>query len=264
MNQLIQKVYFSSNPLKKSSHYHDCHQIILIKKGQVRFCANSAEHSASSGDVLLFSRYENHSLEVLSAEYERYVLQLDPKARGIGSRVYSLLSNRPQGFCNAIPMGGRQEEMACLFDRLIEERQSPAPLSEEMEQLLINQLLILVFRALPDPSSFEGQHTEILTAIQRRFEQHCGSRYTLESLAKEFSISPSTLSHRFKSQIGSSVMDYLLHCRIATAKNDLVYTALPIGEIVERCGFSDSSNFSRTFKRSTGLSPSEFRKKYKS
>ena len=39
-------------------------------------------------------------------------------------------------------------------------------------------------------------------------------------------------------------------------------TDMRIGEIVEHCGFSDSSNFSRTFRAVTGLSPSEFRKQY--
>jgi AraC-like DNA-binding protein len=43
----------------------------------------------------------------------------------------------------------------------------------------------------------------------------------------------------------------------------LAETNYSIGEIIEKCGFSDNSNFSRTFKRLTGLSPSDFRKKYK-
>ena len=61
---------------------------------------------------------------------------------------------------------------------------------------------------------------------------------------------------------GMSVMEYLLSCRMASAKRMLAGTQMGIGEIVERCGFSDNSNFSRTFKALNGMSPTDFRKKY--
>ncbi|MBQ8793661.1 MAG: helix-turn-helix transcriptional regulator, partial [Clostridia bacterium] len=60
-----------------------------------------------------------------------------------------------------------------------------------------------------------------------------------------------------------SVMDYLLSCRIAAAKNMLAKTDKSISEIVESCGFSDNSNFNRTFKKLNNMSPSEFRTKFK-
>ncbi len=99
--------------------------------------------------------------------------------------------------------------------------------------------------------------------LQHRFAEQYDDPYTLEALAKEYNVSPSSLSHRFKEVTGMSVMEYLLSCRLAAAKNLLIETDLPIGEIVEQCGFSDSSNFSRTFKARTGLSPSAFRNLYK-
>ena len=76
-------------------------------------------------------------------------------------------------------------------------------------------------------------------------------------------MSASHLSHIFKSVAGVSTMAYLKACRIAAAKRYLAQTELPVGEIVERCGFSDSSNFSRTFREQTGMSPSEFRRSCK-
>jgi AraC-like DNA-binding protein len=50
---------------------------------------------------------------------------------------------------------------------------------------------------------------------------------------------------------------------MANAKQMLAETDCSIGEIVEKCGFSDNSNFSRAFRKLTNMSPSDFRKKYK-
>ena len=96
-----------------------------------------------------------------------------------------------------------------------------------------------------------------------KFENHYSQSYTLTELSKQYNISPSTLSHRFSAATGMSVMEYLLFCRMASAKQMLAGTKMSIGEIVERCGFSDNSNFSRTFKSLNGMSPTDFRKKYK-
>lgn len=259
MNELLQKAYFSDSVLKKKAHYHDCHQIILILKGNVQFCINNAIYQARSGNVIIISRYENHSVNVLSNNYERYVLQINPKVNNIENRVYSLLLNRPEGFCNAIDVSNQLLEFKNIFCRIIDEYSLQNKLSDDMQQLLINQLLIMIYRQLPDAPHFD----EMIYAVQRRFENNCSEQYTLGALAKQNNISASSLSHQFKKLTGSSVMGYLTSCRIASAKHYLTATNLDIGEIVEKCGFSDNSNFSRTFKKLNGISPSEFRKKYK-
>jgi AraC-like DNA-binding protein len=87
-------------------------------------------------------------------------------------------------------------------------------------------------------------------------------RFSLASLSEEYGMSVSHLSHLFKRITGNSVMGYLLSCRLAGAKKYLAETPMEIGHIVEKCGFTDASNFSRTFRRQTGLTPSQFRMQF--
>lgn len=263
MKGLVQEVYYSNKPVEKTAHYHDCHQIILILSGEMKIVVNDRPMTAGSGDIVIFSRYENHTVEVTSRDYERYVLQLTPMNSGIGSRVYGLLSSRPENFKNVIHVGKQVQEFKNLFGRIMDEHSAQEKLTEHMLQLLVNELLIKIYRKVPDTSNFEEQHTVMVYEIQQRFEAYFQEQYTMEELAKAYSISISSLSHQFKKATGSSVMGYLLACRMASAKSLLIGSEMSIGQIVEKCGFSDSSNFSRTFKKLNGISPTEFREAFK-
>lgn len=261
MRSLIQAVYHSVETLSKHPHFHDCHQIIFVVKGTVDFCVNNKMLRAAAGDVAIFSRYENHSVAGCSDAYERFVLHIDPDIVNQKSAVYSLLTDRPAGFCNIIRIQSGDDLVADIFKRMLSEHRSSSKLADEMEQLLVKQLLILIYRCTP--VDFEHTYDGIVSNVKRQFENACHERYTLDELAKRYNVSVSSLSHRFQAATGVSVMEYLQSCRMANAKQLLAETDSSISEVIERCGFSDNSNFSRTFKSRNGLSPSAFRKRYK-
>ena len=264
MQSVIHSAYFSNDILKKETHYHDCHQIIFIKKGSVKFTVNATVHTAGSGDILIFSRYENHSVDIESGEYERYVLRISPFAVNTENKVCSLFLNRPSGFKNVISAGSLKGDFEDIFEKIIKEKNSNNIFGDEMQKLLLSQLIIMISRINPEISaSFEDEKFDMIFDLQKRFENNPKEQYTLISLAKDYHISVSALSHQFKTITGFSVFEYLYSCRIATAKNLLTKSNLNIGQIVEECGFSDDSNFSRTFKKYVGITPSRFRKSYK-
>ena len=181
MGSLIQAVYHSAQMLEKRPHFHDCHQIILVVKGTVEFCVNGRHIRAAQGDIAIFSRFENHSVSSCSDGYTRYVLQLDPEGIHGKSAVYSLLTDRPAGFCNVVSIAPSLDEVVGIFQMLLRELGSRLQLAEEMKQLLVKQLLITVYRNTS--VDFDSIYDDVVTELKRQFEKDFREPYTLSGLA---------------------------------------------------------------------------------
>lgn len=261
MRSMVQKVYYSQDLLEKKPHFHDCHQIVLILEGTVEFGIHGENIRAGASDAVVFSRYENHAVHVLTEPYTRYVLHIDPDVVYSDSCVYSLLTDRPSGFCNVISLSHCFEHVVRIFELLQQEQGQGEQLSNEMENSLIKQLLIILYRHVS--AQFAMAADEMIIDIKQLFERNYSQTYSLKMLAKRYNVSVSALSHRFRAATGMSVMNYLFSCRMASAKRLLATTDMDIGQIVDNCGFSDSNNFARSFKRLNGITPSAFRASYK-
>lgn len=67
-------------------------------------------------------------------------------------------------------------------------------------------------------------------------------------------------SRRFRAETGYAPYEYFLHRRIHYAKQFLKTTDASMSSIALSCGFSSESNFSYTFKKTTGMTPTDFRR----
>lgn len=73
---------------------------------------------------------------------------------------------------------------------------------------------------------------------------------------------PDHLSHLFRRELGITVGGYLATCRLERAKQLLSTGAAPVAEVAAASGFRDPRYFSRAFRRATGLSPTDFRRRF--
>lgn len=267
MQSLIISAGFSDSRLGKSRHYHDRNQIIFITKGEIEITISGVLHTAKSGSLILISRLEEHSIKVKSDEYHRYFVEISPNiliSKDESAQLLSVLVNRPESFQHVTDAAEFKEELLYCLCRIVEEKKRNDPLSEQMLDLLLSKFFIILYRSRPELfSGTSGENAEIVLQIQKEFEEHYQNNYTLQLLSEKYHLSIYYLSHLFKKVTGYSVMDHLKNCRIAAAKKMLTSTNDSIGHVTEHCGFTDASNFSRYFRQSTGLSPSQFRKKYK-
>ena len=85
----------------------------------------------------------------------------------------------------------------------------------------------------------------------------------LSSIAENLEISEGHLSHVFKKETNLGPLNFLTHYRIHQAKLLLDDCRIKVYEVAERVGYKDIAYFSSTFKKITGMSPSEYQNKNK-
>ena len=78
-------------------------------------------------------------------------------------------------------------------------------------------------------------------------------------IAEHFNIHKAWASQKFKENIGMSIPEYIIKCRIDRAKQ-LLKTDMTIEQIVEAVGFSNKVTYCRLFKKYEGITSSQYRK----
>ena len=81
-------------------------------------------------------------------------------------------------------------------------------------------------------------------------------------LAEQFHLSSQYISQLFKSEIGVKFLAYLTNVRMEQAKKLLLSSDLPIAEVAERSGYGDYRVFTKVFKKSEGITPSQYRREF--
>jgi len=94
-------------------------------------------------------------------------------------------------------------------------------------------------------------------------EENLHRSISLSDVADAACLSPEYLSVLFKRKTGASPWDFINHSRIEKAKDHLKNTNEPVTQIAYKSGFSDSSYFTKVFRKYTGLPPSDYRKSLK-
>lgn len=84
---------------------------------------------------------------------------------------------------------------------------------------------------------------------------------TIDDICRAIYLSPSYFSRMFKNKTGMSPYKFLLELRIAKAKELFSGSNFSIEEAARLCGFANSGHLSTVFKKSEGLSPSDYKKR---
>ncbi|WP_197080987.1 response regulator [Gordoniibacillus kamchatkensis] len=107
----------------------------------------------------------------------------------------------------------------------------------------------------------ERQGSAVVEKVKRYIDDHLQT-VTREELAAHVYLNPAYLSRLFKKETGQSLVDYIIHSKINRAKLLLTESNRKISDIGESLGYDNFSHFGKTFKKSVGLTPQQYRKRF--
>ncbi len=127
------------------------------------------------------------------------------------------------------------------------------------------KVLATAFKILTLISSGHSQaeSEDWVMEIKKYIDDNCGDRQlTVEKIADDWKMHRVSISRAFHRKLGITISDYIISCRLKSASELLMRTGYPLSKIAELCGMSSAHYFGKVFMKKTGVTPSEFRRKF--
>jgi AraC-like DNA-binding protein len=175
-----------------------------------------------------------------------------PRAMRLIERGF--MSLQPEGF--VIP---RKVEWAAQTMRDLIGLSRSSGKSRASAALLIEELLVWVEEETELETLQQPQSIQKIQMIVRSIQTRAKRGFNFHRAAAEAGLSYSHFRALFFRTMGVSPSAYMLRRVMEQAGAELLRTHLTIGQIGERAGYPDPAQFSKAFKKSTGLSPKAFR-----
>lgn len=102
----------------------------------------------------------------------------------------------------------------------------------------------------------------VITGITKYMQEHLSEDVSLHILSEEFHLNSQYISQLFKNEIGVNFLPYLTNIRMEHAKKLLLSSSLSIAEVSEQSGYGDYRVFTKVFKKSEGITPSQYRRDF--
>jgi AraC-like DNA-binding protein len=157
--------------------------------------------------------------------------------------------------------GGLDIETAYqLSDSYIQEAEK---MSDQASILALNATAAIDFTSrVAEARIPKGMPEDIYLAIQF-IANHVNQNISVEDIAKHLNMDRTTLSKKFKRELGFNISSYIMRRKLEEAKSLLTYTDKTISEISEYLCFSTQSYFQNVFKAKYKMTPKEYRKSQK-
>lgn len=257
---LLGKLFYKNASIPLPMHTHEnMMEICYLYKGKQNYILNNKQYTLYGGDMFITYPWEMHGTgtnpEEKSVLYWMHVdLSNSKNFIGLPNKESKLL------YDSLINLNLRLFKIGPsiknLFDEFIEIFMSESPLKIiKLKNILISILLEIV--------SFKNNSITITTDINNALifiKNNIGDPITIESLSRISNLSESRFKQKFKEQIGIPPNEYIWRKKVDCAKQLLKTTDSNLTEIAYRLNFGSSQYFSNTFKKYTGMSPSQYKK----
>lgn len=240
------------------------YRMILVQDGQLDISVQKENCCAAPGQIVIIGATKYMAEICPSEDFEGYLLQISDAVSVELLQRYFLYMDAASPLLAVLPAGKQEQSIRAIFRNMETEQHASDGSNEAILELLFQELLVRLYRIAPHARNGGCLNRDgIVSGICDLIEKQYYTPITLEFIAAQCNMSVSYLSHIFKNITGVSIMRYLLLTRVNAAKRYLEQTHLPIGEVADKCGFNDVSNFGRTFRKEIGCSPRQYRNKWR-
>lgn len=103
---------------------------------------------------------------------------------------------------------------------------------------------------------------DLVATAQEKIEANYQDTGTIEEMIKDIPSSRRNIVRRFKQVTGITPIEYLQHTRVEAAKKLLLQTRKQMTEVILHSGYNDPKAFRKIFRKTVGMTPSEYREKF--
>lgn len=241
-------------------HTHPFVEVAFFWQGCGYVILDGQRYPVQKGDIMVFNAGRAHC---------EYSDEKDPLSFYFTAYDKLTLPNLPQNqlLAGDVPpilhTGDMADTFYGLFGVVLKELEEDKDFGYEIAQGTAKIIVMHLFRLLNQSYSAKDflQANKVLQDALKYIDDNFNTDISLDLLAGECMVSKYYLSHLFTKRMGKSVGRYILDKRVFTAKQLLSSTDLSVEQISQRCGFADSAYFCRLFKKETGKTPTQFRRK---
>lgn len=231
--------------------------VLLIIRTHGEFIINRRSFTVTPGQALLISPNTGYSYSNPKGEYMDDWLHFLPVEDEPFLLKYPML-NTP------FPLGNAETFTLYIRQILWETTYTPVPYAEQNIDALFTVLLNHLLAAyegrnhLPFATPYQKQLQELRLDVQN----NASAPHSLENYAARLGISKSYFQHLYTDLFGISFQQDIIRFRVEHARYLLTTTDLTLEQIAEICGYNNEVHFYRQFKKLTGITPAQYRKRH--
>lgn len=261
------------NGLKFHTHFQ--YEVFIFYNGDAKYAIGNSMYELQPGDILVMDGSLMHRPFIFSDErfYERSIVQFSsdwiyPVLKALKAEdLLEIFEKDHFSILRASDLSkvDELEQHIQIIEKCIRDshpNEVETELQLELVHLLLKMNKISQKRELNPTDRLDEKYEFVQEAVQY-VQKNYQESFTLDDVAENLNISKSYLVHLFKDLTGNTVMDYAMNYRLKQSMHMLAaYPGLKNKEICYSCGFKNESHFSRYFKKNTGFTPGDFRKRY--
>ena len=236
-------------------HEHEFFEVSLILSGNVNILLRDKVEEGNGNYVVLTSPGTPHYIRcVPDTLYKRVYLMISRQfivnyVPEWGELV-SLFGKRGR----AIKITGQE---AAKYEQMVKQLETET--NRFRQRLLILYFLSYLSEKIEDRDLNSQKVPAYIMNALTYVNEHLAEKIVAEQLASKLYVSRTTLLTTFKQYTGVTLNNYILNCRIKKAIS-MLKNGKTEQEVVEECGFCDSSAFIRSFKKVYSITPMQYLK----